>query len=365
MVPILKAFVFISLLASSLSINFNDVCQGNKCFLWPGNPSPFNHLSTFVNADRIYCADNCVITIVPTLNNCTNYTVCSEAIKPDPLINECKIQGFIQVNYNMTITKNGLIIQGQDYKLGTLTCNQANAIALSTQPTVTIGIASPKSKAYLTPQPNWTCNLFIVNAINVQFRNINFYLDPNCYSSNLFPSIISYMPIVYQRGGTILLENLIGTQTNFGLVLFNQPLEPVKLTLNNLQNNLLPNAVDPKLKPFPANIVVNLIRVEGVISCTLVSSLFVLGGITLSALSPTCNFINASNFIPTDRSLLGCGPLTALSTSYCDGKEKTEQNLLTALIVLSSFFSVVFSLYVKKWWHQRKLTAENLPNKTK
>ena len=332
------------------SLVWSDVCQNNKCYLWPSNPAPFQNLAAFLNA-KIYCTTGCTITIVASNLQCTSFTACSTAqIAIVPL---CQLQALLQVNSNLTITTDNLTIMGQDYQSVGCIFN-----SFATYPTAIIGIASPISAAYSSQLMDWTCNLFTVRAKNVNFKNIQFLLDPTCYQSNLNPSVASYAPIVYERGGTILLQNLFSNNTNFGMVIFNQPLENVDLTLSNLINtkNLALN--DPNLASYTTNFEVILLNVAGVIKCDLATHIFLLGSAT-----GCTNVVNATSLYPLDPTVRGCGPPTLTSTSYCDHKEQIETNLKTALIVLTTFFGVLATVTFIAWYRKRKLPPQKLPTK--
>jgi hypothetical protein len=295
-----------------------DYQTGSDCFFWPNAEPPFNDLKGYIL--RHECATikiiPCNATCTPSLNCDVYADICTDAI---PLL----------TNQPYVISRPNLTIQGASELV------RASFVMYS------------QSNNYYNITAASCGNAFIVNDKNVNFKFVDFIVDPACKDAKL--SIQDTTPLVYNQGGEITLSQIT--------------LNPAGPIYNSAEKiNTLALFINTDLKLTIDSVVTQadtysffLLNVSGTFHLDGDQLLFLIGSATHTGTNT--KIFNISSFIPTPAEF-ECPAPTRVVETKCNSIAKTNYILEIVVGVLSGLLGALGLAYAWESFHHKHVNLD-------
>jgi hypothetical protein len=287
---ILSSFFFIHSNAQS-ELGWNDICSGNNCYIWQGNPPPFNDISEVVHSP--FMIDGTTIWLNPYLGTCDSFATCSNL--NNPLTTE---KARFQILETTFITDNNVAIRG-----------------LANQKTALNVILSD------------ACTAFHVQAENVSLLDLSFTVGAACQAT---APILVASDLLTEKDdllyNTFFFSNLASTSSYATILVLN--------TFATFTFQQLTSA-----SPYA----VVLFQVDGSMTCANLNANLFLAG---TATSATCenNLINVSHsFEGVALPLYECAEPEIVEETNCDKNAATLFILILSSILLVLLILLIFT----------------------
>ena len=305
--------VFLFCFAITYAQNWTDYTNGADCFFWPNAGAPFDDLKGYIlntectTIHVIPCNTTCDI----AQNACNSYA--DECESTDQLI----------------VTDHPYVISRPDLTIQSASTTKKAAFVMFSQ-----------QNSYYAEEVTSCGNAFIVNGRNVNFKDIEFKVDPACAQLNL--PLHGTTPLVYNEGGTVALTrvSLNPQDTTPTLALFSN-IEGLNLTTQEISSP-------------GSEYTFFLLDVSGTFFLDTGSTMFLNG--TASGTN-TDNVFNISSYIPSP-SEFGCSPETVTVKTNCDSIAKTNHILEIVVGVISGLLGALGLAYTWKSFHHKHVNLD-------